>query len=90
MEMGKMPKWREEIEAILREKLAGGYTPQLQRLGLDLIDLAEKVERPSGDMEKVLAVLLKSASDDLYPLAAVYAGFSLGVAYERYQNASGA
>ena len=88
MEADKMPKWQEEIEAILREKYQGAeLLTQLQRANA-ILALANEVETPSGDTGVIFALLLKWASDDLNELAAVYAGFQLGVAYERYQNAN--
>jgi hypothetical protein len=88
MGIDKIPKWQEEIEAILREKFPGDEFSQLLKKAFELVDLLGTVEVPSGDIGQVVAPILKHASEELRPLAAVYAGFQLGVAYERYQNAN--
>lgn len=74
-----MQKWPEEIEEILRKHHQGNIAKRI----IKLADLAEDVKVPSGDHGEVVILMLKSASEDLQPLAAVYAGFQLGVAWER-------
>lgn len=74
------PKWQKEVEAILRREFKKDKLPQVY---LELIDVAQQVEVPSGDTGQIVATLLKAVSQDLYPLAATYAGFQLGVAWER-------
>jgi len=49
-------------------------------------ELARGVEPPTGDIGELVALILKLASEELYPLAAVYTAFKLGVAYDRYQK----
>lgn len=88
MAENRTPNWREEIEAILREKYQGDELQRQLKAAFELSALALKVEIPSGDNGKVVALILKHASEQLYPLAAVYAGFQWGAAYERYQNAN--
>ncbi|MBA7475282.1 hypothetical protein ES707_10648 [subsurface metagenome] len=88
MEVDKTPKWQEQVEAILREKFPGDKFSHLLKKAFELVDLLGTVEIPSGDMGQVVAPILKHASEELRPLAAIYAGFQLGVAYERYQNAN--
>ena len=88
MEADKISKWQEQVEAILREKFSGDDFSQLLKKAFELVDLVGTVELPSGDIGQVVAPILKHASEGLRPLAAVYAAFQLGVAYERYQNAN--
>lgn len=83
-----MPKWKEQIEAILREKYQGDELLTQLRQANAILALANEVEVLSGDTGATVALILKWASDELYPLAAIYLGFQLGVAYERYQNAN--
>lgn len=86
MAADKIPKWQEQIEAILREKYQGDeLTRQLETVNA-LISLVEAVDMPSGDTGGIVSQLLKNASEELRPLTATYAAFQLGVAYERYQN----
>ncbi len=88
MSQSQVPKWQEQVEAILREKFPGDEFSQMLKKAFELVDLLGTVELPSGDLGQVVAPILKHASEELRPLAAVYAGFQLGVAYERYQNAN--
>jgi len=88
MNQNQKSKWQEQVEAILREKFPGDELSPLLKKAFELIDLVGTVEIPSGDIGQVVAPILKHASEGLRPLAAVYAAFQLGVAYERYQNAN--
>ena len=88
MRKDKIPRWREEVEAILRERFGGVEFEQWLKAADELIDLAQKVEVPSGDAGYAAGLILKFASAELSGLAAVYSGFMLGVAYERYQKAN--
>lgn len=81
-------KWQKEIEAILRKQFQGDELSEQIKRAEELVDLTRAVEIPAGDTGKVVAQILKLASKELRPIAAVYAGFQLGVAYERYQNAN--
>ena len=83
MPKSEKPKWQREVEAILRRKSKKDELPQIY---LELIDVAQQVEVPSGDTGKVVGYLLEAMSQDLYPLAATYAGFQLGAAWERYNR----
>ena len=87
MEAGNIPKWQEQIEAILRKKYQGNELSEQVKKAIELTDLAYAVEMPSGDAGGAVSAVLTLASKELYPLAAVYAAFQLGVAYERLQNA---
>lgn len=80
MPRSEKPKWQKEVEAILRRKSKKDELPQIY---LELIDVAQQVEVPPGDTGKVVGYLLKAMSQELYPLAASYASFQLGVAWER-------
>jgi len=81
-------KWQQQVEAILRKEFGEDeFWEQLKR-AFELSDLAQIVELPTGDMEKIISILLKQASEELRPLAAAYAAFQLGMAYERLQNAN--
>jgi len=83
---GSKQKWQKEVEAILRKQSQGKELLKQLKITKELIDLAQEVEVPSGDSGQVAAQILKQASEDLCSLAAVYAGFQIGVAYERFQN----
>ncbi|MBA7687153.1 hypothetical protein ES703_95613 [subsurface metagenome] len=87
MEQGSRPKWQEEVEQILRKRYQGDELSEQIEKAQELANLVVGVEVPSGDNAELVSWILKEASRDLRPLAAVYAGFQLGVAYERQQNA---
>lgn len=81
------PKWQQQVETILRKEFGEDeFWKQLNR-AFELIDLAQVVELPSGDMGKIISTLLRQASEELRPLAAAYTAFKLGMVYERLQNA---
>ena len=88
MERGNIPKWQEEVEAILREHYQGDELYKQLKKANELLNPSQEIEVPSGDIGEIVALVLRWASEELYPLAAVYASFRLGVAYERYQNAN--
>ena len=88
MERGAIPKWREEIEAMLREKRQGDDLEEWLIKLSKLIAFTQKVEKPSGEVGEVVAIMLRKASVEQPPLAATYSGFMLGVAWEKYQNAN--
>jgi len=88
VEKDSKPKWQKEVETILRKQLQGKELLKQLKIANELIDLAQEVEAPSGDSGQVAALILKRASEDLRPLAAVFAGFQIGVAWEKFQNAS--
>lgn len=88
MAQGKEPKWQKEIERILRGKLQGKEFQDKRKELNALLILARDVEVPRGDTGELVAMILNSVSRELRPLASVYAGFQLGVAYERYLNAN--
>lgn len=80
MPRSEKPKWQKEVEAIIKREFRKDELPQIY---LELIDIAQQVEVPSGDAGKIVGYLLKAMSQELYPLAASYASFQLGVAWER-------
>jgi len=88
MAKGNIPKWLEQVEEILRKQFPRPELSFQIRRARELIGLIPEVEVPSGDTGEVVAIILKLASEELRPLAATYAGFQLGVAYERHQNAN--
>lgn len=88
MEARKIPLWQKEIEGILREQFQGEELAKQITTAQALANLVQEFEVPSKDTEMVVALILKRASEELFPLAATYAGFQLGVAWERYQNAN--
>jgi len=79
-------KWQEEVEEILRKQYPEPEVSVMIGIVNKLNDLADGVEVPSGDVGKAAAIMMKLASQELSPLAAVYVGFQLGVAWERFQN----
>lgn len=88
MEAGKIPDWQKQVEEILRKKYQGDELSERVRQAIELTDLAHEVEIPPGDTGEAVSAVLTLASEELYPLAAVYAAFQIGVAYERLQNAN--
>ncbi len=88
MAEGEKPKWQKEIEAMVVEQFQPEQVPELVKELSDLIDRSQGLEPPSGDLGKVIAGILKQASEELGPLPSVYTGFQLGVAWERHQNAN--
>ena len=83
-----MEKWQEQVEAILREQFQGDDLLEQLKKAEELTRFVQNIEVPSGDIGKVVSIMLRAASEELRPQAAVYAGFQLGVAYERYQDAN--
>lgn len=88
MAKGENPKWLKEIEEILRQNYQGDEFQERLKMTEALLNPILTMEPPPGDLGKVVNVMLKAASEELCPLAAVYSGFQLGVAWERYQNAN--
>lgn len=88
MKADNVPKWQEEVEAILRKHYQGDKLSEQIKKAQELAILVQGIEVPSGDTGEVVSWILKEASKDLRPLAAVYVGYQLGVAYEKYQNAN--
>ncbi len=83
----KLPKWMDQVGKILKEQFPDDdYSEQLKK-AVELVNLTNEVEIPSGDTGQFVAVLLKQVSRQMHPLTAVYVGFQLGVAWERFQNA---
>lgn len=87
MEQNQAPKWQQQVEQMLREKYPGDEGSRFLKRAYELGELARGVEIPTGDTGEIVALILKLASEDLYPLAAAYTAFMLGVAWEKYQNA---
>lgn len=87
MEQSQKPKWEKQIEKILQEQFQGDDLADRLKKAYELGELARGIKAPTGDIGELVAVILKLASEELYPLAATYTGFMLGVAYERLQNA---
>ena len=83
-----MPEWQEQIEKLLKKHYQGEELSEQVGKAIELTDLAHAVKIPSGDTGEAVSAVLTLASKELYPLAAVYAAFQLGVAYERLQNAN--
>ncbi|MBA7630603.1 hypothetical protein ES703_38126 [subsurface metagenome] len=77
-------KWQEEVEEILRKKFPDDDTSELAKKATKLLKMADSIDPPAGEMGKMVDTLMKCASKDLKPLAAVYLGFQLGVAWERF------
>lgn len=88
MKARKIPKWQEQVEEILKKHYQGDKLSEQIKRAQELANLVQGVEVPSGDNAELVSWILKEVSKDLRPLAAVYAGFQLGVAWERYQNAN--
>ena len=86
MEQKNIPKWQQQIEEILSKHYQGEELAEQVKKAIELTDLAHGVEIPSGDTGKAVSAVLNLASKELYSLAAVYAAFQLGVAYERLEN----
>ena len=78
-----MEKWQKQVEEIVRKKFPDDRTAGLVKQATKIIDIAYSLDPPSGELGKVIAELMKQASEELTPLAAVYTGFGLGVAWER-------
>lgn len=87
MAKGNKPKWQKEAEAILRKEFQGDDLSRRLEIANTLVDVASKVETPSGDAGSVVAHILQNISQELYPQAATYAGFQLGIAWEKFHNA---
>lgn len=86
MKQNQPPIWQQQVEEILRKKFQDDDLADWLKRAHELGELVREVEAPTGDIGEVVGVILKLASEELYPLAAVYASFRLGVAYERYQK----
>jgi len=88
MTQTNIPKWQEQIEELLRKNYQGDELSEQVKKAIELTDLAHAVEIPSGDTGEAVSAVLAMASEELYPRAAVYVAFQLGVAYERLQDAN--
>ena len=88
MEQPSRPRWRAEVEKILRERYRDDELSKQLKKAQELGNLVLEVELPSGANGQLVLWILEEASRELRPLPAVYAGFQLGVAYERWQNAN--
>ncbi len=75
-------KWQRDIEKILKKKFGGGELAREMRLVNLAISVIDVVEMPTGDMGTVVDAMLRKVSKELDPLAAVYASFQIGAAYE--------
>lgn len=87
MGKNKKQKWEQEVEDILKKHYQGDELSEQLKRANELLNPSQEIEPPSGDIGEIIALVLRWASEELYPLAAVYASFQIGVAYERYQNA---
>ena len=75
-----MQKWQKQVREILRQRFPDGSS-ELVKEATKILETT--VEPPSGDLGQVIAEIMNQASKELGPLAAVYLGFQLGVAWER-------
>jgi len=89
MKQNQIPKWQEEVEKMLREQYQGDELQEKLRKGYELIDIAVGLERPDDDYGKIANEMMLLASLTRPPLQVAYAGFMLGVAWERLQNTKG-
>jgi len=89
MKQNQIPKWQEEIEKILQGHFVGEELSRHLKIVCDLGELTREVKPPTGDIGLAVAAILKHASEELYPLAVAYSAFTLGVAYEKFQNTKG-
>lgn len=87
METGKIPKWQEQVEGILREQFQGDELTERLKRAYELIGLVADIPPPCDDYREITALMMKLASEELPPLAATYTGFMLGVAWEKLRNA---
>jgi len=75
-------KWQKQVEKILRKRFPDDDASDLVKAATKLVETP--IDPPSGELGKVVAVIMKDASEELKPLAAVYLGFQMGVAWERF------
>lgn len=80
-----MQMWQEQVVEIIRKKFPDDCSSELVKEAIKLLEVP--VDPPSGDLGEVIAEIMKQASKNLSPLAGVYLGFQVGVAWERYDNA---
>ena len=78
-------KWQKEAEEIIKKNFPDG-SPELLKEATKIVDTVGGMNPPAGDLGKVIGEMMTRASLELSPLSAVYAGFMLGVAWERYGN----
>ncbi|MBA7702267.1 hypothetical protein ES703_111027 [subsurface metagenome] len=83
MRQKNIPKWQKQIEEILRKNYQGDELAEQVKNAIKLTDFASAVEIPEGD---TVSAVLNLAIEELYPRAAVYAAFQLGVTYERLRE----
>ena len=88
MKQENIPKWQEQIEELLRKNYQGDERLEQVKKAIELTDLAHAVEIALRGYWGAVSAVLTLASVELYPQAAVYAAFQLGVAYERLENAN--
>jgi len=94
MEQSQIPEWnetyRKQVEEILREKYKGEEGEREAQItkAIEILGMLDQVERPQGVSWVAVRAILHLAIKDLPPLASAMAGFQLGVAYEKLQNAN--
>ena len=79
-----MQKWQKQVEEIVRKKFPDNGYSTLVKEATKILET--EVDPPSGDLGKVFLHLMKDASErkGLHPLTAIYIGFQIGVAWERF------
>lgn len=87
MDKSQKPKWQKEIELILKKRYQGDELSERLEKAYELIGVVVGMEPPCDDYGEIAGTMMKLASQELPPLASIYTGFMLGVAYERLRNA---
>ena len=87
-EKSEVPRWRKEVEEILRTGSNEDSFREVLKTLHEIIGEAEKIEMPSGEIGKAVAKILSVVSRELPPLPSSYTCFMIGVAYERVKDAS--
>jgi len=79
-----MKKWQKQVEKIVRRKFPDDDLSALVKKATKILET--EVEPPEGELGEVIAEAMKQVSEELgpYPLTAIYLGFQIGVAWERY------
>ena len=79
-----MKKWQKQVEEIVRKKFPDNNFSTLVKRATKILET--DVDPPTGELGKIMTQVMKDVSErkGLHPLTAIYIGFQIGVAWERF------
>ena len=78
-----MLKWQKEVEEIIKNRFPDGDSSEMLKEATKIVSMVEQMDPPAGELGEVVNEMMARASQDVPPLVSTYAGFMLGVAWER-------